>query len=278
MSTREERKPTEFFELEGFSASFSIHRGLPLNGDFDMKKIKLLALLAALATALGVYFFFQSANKPVTESKINVVVAAADIPANTTITGEMVTMSELPTQAVLQNAVKDTTLVVGSVLNTPAVKGEQIISNRLIKTGKAGNQTLAYTVKSGMRAITIAVDNTKGISGLIKPGDSIDLIAQFQVDGKAATGNASQAGKAVPLSKIFLQKLKVLATDQNMSNDSKTNTSGYSTLTLEVTPQQAVELNYAAKNSTLQAILRSPIDDKGVQVPNITEKDVVGIN
>lgn len=63
-----------------------------------------------------------------------------------------------------------------------------------------------------------------------------------------------------------------------MSNDSKTNTSGYSTLTLEVTPQQAVELNYAAKNSTLQAILRSPIDDNEVQVPNITEKDVVGIN
>lgn len=241
-----------------------------------MKKIKLLAFLAALATALGVYFFFQSSNKPVTTSKVNVVVAAADIPANTTITGEMVTISELPTQAVLQNAVKDTSLVVGSVLNTPAVKGEQIISNRLIKTGKAGNQTLAYTITSGMRAITISVDNTKGISGLIKPGDSIDLIAQFQVDGKTATGNASQAGKAVPVSKIFMQKLKVLATDQNMSSDAKTNASGYSTLTLEVTPQQAVELNYAAKNSSLQAILRSPIDDKEVQVPNITEKDVVG--
>lgn len=241
-----------------------------------MKKIRLLAFLAALATALGVYFFFQSTSKPVTTSKVNVVVAAADIPANTTITSEMVTLSELPTQAVLQNAVKEPSLVVGSVLNTPAVKGEQIISSRLIKTGKAGNQTLAYTVQSGMRAITIAVDNIKGISGLIKPGDNIDLIAQFQVDGKTATGNASQAGKVVPLSKIFMQKLKVLATDQNMASDTKTNASGYTTLTLEVTPQQAVELNYAAKNSTLQAILRSPIDDKEVQVPNITEKDVVG--
>lgn len=240
-----------------------------------MKKIKLLAFIAALATALGVYFFFQSVNKPVMTSKVSVVIAAADIPANTTITSEMVTITELPAEAILQNAVKDTSQAVGSVLNAPAVKGEQIIGSRLIKTGKPGNQTLAYSIQSGMRAITISVDNTKGISGLIKPGDMIDLIAQFQVDGKKATGNASQAGKTVPMSKIIMQKLKVLATDQNMSNDSKSN-SGYSTLTLEVTPQQAVELNYAAKNSSLQTILRSPIDDKEAAVPNITEKDVVG--
>lgn len=240
-----------------------------------MKKIKLLAFIAALATALGVYLFFQSVNKPAKVSKTNVVVAAVNIAVNTTITKDMVTMSTLSTEAVLPNAVKDTSLVVGAVLNTTAVPGEQIISDRLIKTGKVGNDTLAYTIQSGMRAIAIAVDNTKGISGLIKPGDIVDIIAQFQIDAKTATSSGA-AGKTVPMSKILMQKLKVLAVDQTLSKEAKTNTSGYSTITLEVTPTQAVELNFSAKNASLQAILRSPIDDKEADVPHITEKDVVG--
>ncbi|HEX3039426.1 MAG TPA: Flp pilus assembly protein CpaB [Caproiciproducens sp.] len=241
-----------------------------------MKKIRILAFFAALATALGVYLFFSSVNKPSKIVRTTVVVAAKDIKANTTITGDMVTVSEIETEAVLPNAVRDLPLAVGAVMKTDAVVGEQILSDRLIKAGKTDSQTLAYSITPGMRAITIAVDNTKGLSGLIKPENRIDLIAQFQVDAQAEKSASSSAVKNTPMSKILLQNIKVLATDQTLSKDAKTNSSGYSAITLEVTPQQAVELSFAAKNASLQAILRSPIDNKQVEVPHITQQDVIG--
>ncbi len=239
-----------------------------------MKKIKLLAFIAALATALGLYLFFQSVKKPLATPKTNVVVAAMNIAANTTITKDMVTTSAVPTEAVLPNAVRDSSLVVGSVLSENAVSGEQIISDRLVKAGEVGNGTLAYAVKPGMRAITIGVDNITGISGMIKPENTVDIIAQFQVQTQSATSSGTEGAVTAPLSKMLLQNIKVLAVDQVMSKSEKSGTASYSTITLEVTPQQAVELSFSAKSATLQAILRSPLDKKEVSVPHVTQKDL----
>lgn len=241
-----------------------------------MKKIKLVALIAALSTAFGIYFLFNTMNKPVPTAKANVIVAAVGIAANTVVTKDMITETSLPAEAVLPNAVRDPSMVIGSVLKVDAVAGEQILSDRLAKTGKANGETLAYSIQPGMRAITISVDSTKGVGNMLRPENTVDIIVHFQQEIPEKKTDGTTVLKMISLSKILIQNIKVLAVDQMLSKDAKVNSSGYSTITLEVTPKQAVELSFSAKNASLQAILRSPVDSKTVDVPAVTEKDVAG--
>lgn len=241
-----------------------------------MKKIKLVALIAALSTALGLYFLLNTMNKPVPTAKANVIVAAVGIAANTVVTKDMITEKSLPVETVLPNAVRDSSMAIGSVLKVDAVAGEQILGDRLAKAGKTSGETLAYSIQPGMRAITISVDNTKGVGNMLRPENTVDIIAHFQQETAEKKADGTTVLKTVPISKILIQNIKVLAVDQMLSKDTKVSSSGYSTITLEVTPKQAVELSFSAKNASLQAILRSPIDSKTVDVPPVTEKDVAG--
>ena len=60
-----------------------------------MKKLKLVALLAAVLVGLGVYRFLQELQKLQEVPHTTVVVAAVDIPENTQITAEMVTLRSI---------------------------------------------------------------------------------------------------------------------------------------------------------------------------------------
>lgn len=229
-----------------------------------MKKIKVLALLAALLTALGVFFFARSLGRPAAEPEQQVIVAAADIAENTVVRPDMVKKASLPVRAVLPQSVKDESLVVGKMLNVGVVSGQQILSGQLASTGSVGGRTLAYSVKPGMRAVTVGVDSITGLDGMIQPGDTIDLVAQLK--------NPQGASSAVtPASVLLLQGITVLATDQNMTGKTVSGgTAAYKTLTLQVTPEQAVKLCYIEDNASLRAILRSPLDHAQTTVPPIT--------
>ena len=144
-----------------------------------MKKVKIIALISAAATALFLFLFLSSLNHPVEIVKKSVLTAAANIPANTLITAEMVKVSELPAEAVISGAITDIKTIQGKISQEEIYSGEQILSAKLISAGESGSKTLAYAVKPGMRAITVPVDVTSGLANLITPGNHIDLIGQI---------------------------------------------------------------------------------------------------
>ena len=74
-----------------------IPQGASRRRDVEMKKIKLIALAAAVIVALCVYLFLKEAGKPQEVPHTEVVVAAADIPENTKITAEMVALQSVAT-------------------------------------------------------------------------------------------------------------------------------------------------------------------------------------
>lgn len=87
--------------------------------------------------------------------------------------------------------------------------------------------------------------------------------------------DGSKTTKSEPISKMLLQNVKVLATDQALSKDKQTQGQIYSTVTLEVTPEDALKLNFSENNGKLRAILRSPLDQDKPKVPNATEGNVI---
>ena len=228
-----------------------------------MKKIRLVALIAAVLTALGLFFYLKSINKPVTVAKKTVIVAASNISQNTTITPDMVKKVSLPSESVLSGAVTDQAQVVGKVINADLVAGEQVLASQLVTAGTVGSNTLAYAVKSGDRAITVGVDDVSGLDGMIKPGNAVDIVAQNNV--------ANAKGTSSPGATLLLQNITVLAVDQVMTKDGAAQGKSYKTVTLDVTPSQAVQLSYYVATGTIRMILRSPLDQNQVNVPNVTQ-------
>ena len=240
-----------------------------------MKKVKILALVSAAVTALFVFLFLSSLNRPAETATTSVVIAASDIPANIPITEAMIETKVIPTGAVVSGALSDKSEVIGKVANAEIFAGEQLLNAKLLSTGKSDSKTLAYVIKPGMRAITIAVDETSGVAFMITPGNNVDIIGEFVKTTSSAT-DASSSDK-ISYTTMVLENVTVLAVDNVFSKDGKTSSDkpAYTTLTLQVTPTQAMELSAAQFDGQLRAILRSPVDNKETKQPSLTLDDVM---
>lgn len=242
-----------------------------------MKKIKLIALFAALIVGLGLYQFLKEIGKPQETPRTPVVVAAMDIPQNVEITPEMIRLEAIATEALLPNHVRDVNSVVGMVLSSDVYAGEQIVTNRLVRVGEAEDKsnTLAYVVKNGMRAVTVPVNPTTGTAYLLKPGNRVDVLMHYtyeteieaEEDPEAESESRSEPKTVqVNASRLLLQNVEVLAVASTLS---RSGAESYETVTLEVSPEDAVKLGFANFTGSVQLVLRSSLDNEEADVPEI---------
>lgn len=176
-----------------------------------------------------------------------IFVAAKDIPARVTITPNMVATISRPASAVEPGAITDQTAAIGalSLITIPA--GATITSTEI---GRPGDVGLPVRLKKGMRAVSIQIDKVKGVSGLIEPGDRVDVIAI-----------PPRSGNAPPPASTILRGVRVLAIGDSLEVTSATPSpqeETSTTATLEVTPKQADLIAMADLNTTLRLALRSP--------------------
>lgn len=177
----------------------------------------------------------------------DVVVAAVDIPARVTITPQMLAHIQRPTSAVDPNALTDPRQAVGALtlITIPAGSG---ITSAMI--GHPADVGLPVRLKAGMRAVSVQIDKVKGVSGLIEPGDYVDVIA-----------DPPKAAAEPPPASAILRGVRVLAIGDSLENSSATPSpqeANSTTATLEVTPKQADLLVMADLNTTIRLALRSP--------------------
>ncbi len=101
-----------------------------------------------------------------------------------------------------------------------------------------------------MRAVSIQIDKVKGVSGLIEPGDYVDVIAVLP-----------RIGNKPPPASAILRGIRVLAIGESLEYSSATPSpqeANSTTVTLEVTPKQADLIAMADLNTVLRLALRSP--------------------
>lgn len=124
---------------------------------------------------------------------------------------------------------------------------------------------LASLLRPGMRAFSINVDPASASSGLVMPGDIIDVIVTYNTKGVETETK----------SKTVLCSVRVLALDQRISGIVETGKKADGlviprTATLEVTPEQAEALSSAVKIGTASLSLHSTSttdDNKCVEMP-----------
>lgn len=144
--------------------------------------------------------------------------------------------------------------MVGAVVRRGFSAGEPITPTRFISPGDRG--FLAAVLRPGYRAIAIRVNATSGVSGLVFPGDRIDIILTHTVSDR--TGEEVVERRA---SETVLENVRVLAIDQSV--DETSNEPNYAkNFTLEVTPKQAEMVSVVRELGALSISLRSLAKDE----------------
>lgn len=195
----------------------------------------------------------------------DILVAARDLPAGSVLDASMLARRSMPERFVPRNALgpEGFALAAGARLAQPLVAGDAI---RPAMFASAANGTLADRLPSGERALTIQVDDTRSQSGLIVPGDHIDLLVAVETlrDGERAV--------AV---RTLLESVPVLATGRRAEAVSGTGSAdapslaslpSYDTLTLQVSPDNARRISIAEREGELLVTLRAPGDFEPVPV------------
>lgn len=180
-------------------------------------------MLAAIFGILSAILMFAFLNSRGGDGKVNdalsaaagaqsVVVVTKDIQVGDKITADMVTMKSLPGAALLPGHLTKTDDIVGKVATAPMFAGEQIVTPKI--TTFEGQNTLAWKVPPGMRAVSLQVPHEAWITGgLPQPGDRIDFLALVTM-----TRTDPLTGQERPdvIADIIAQNVEVLAMSQKI--------------------------------------------------------------
>jgi pilus assembly protein CpaB len=233
-----------------------------------------ILILASLTVAGGTgYYVLQSMQPPPQAARpeapaprtTDVFVPAAELAAGTILTPE-----RLGRMALAQAAVTDEMFVAGaearrrsngSVARQMLPKGVPITKSAIVQPGDRG--FLAAVLPKGKRAISIPVGEVAGVSGLILPGDRVDIILTYSV-----SGGTIDAERDIRASETVMTNLRVLALDQRLSQkrvapDGSPITDAppiARTATLAVSPQQAEMITLATTLGDLSLVLNSVHD------------------
>jgi pilus assembly protein CpaB len=146
---------------------------------------------------------------------------------------------------------------------SPFVRDEPIISSKVSAPDQRAS--LSAVIEKGKRAVTVAVDDVRGVAGFIFPGDFVDVVLT-RTDNSAGPQNFSA---------VILQHVKVLAIDQ-MAGQRQEHPTVAKAVTVEVDPEQALRILLAANIGKLSLILRQPAEVALAPDAKITDRDLFG--
>lgn len=187
---------------------------------------------------------------PPPDTKTYVLVADKAMPTGDFIKEDRLTWQSWPDEKLhpsylIRNKV-DLKDLVGSVVRRPIAAGEPVTTGRIIKPGSRG--FLAAVLRPGYRAVSLRVNATSSISGLVFPGDRVDIILTHNVS----------AGR---VSETILTNVRILAIDQ-LTNDQAQAPKIGKHATFEVTPKQAEMVTVLSDMGRLSLSLRSLATDE----------------
>jgi len=200
-------------------------------------------------------------------------VAAQRIQADVPIRVETLAARPVPRKFVHANSIypEEVDLLIGRELLYPVRAGDPI----LWMDFKGGERYRGFSsmIREGERALTLQMDKTSLIAGLLQPGDHIDVIGTFK-----PVFEELQKKKDHDTTITLLQNVVVLATGLQTSarSGSLLERSGQNMITVLVSPEEAELLIHAQQVGRLQSILRNPKDIETFEtLPRVTFTDIL---
>jgi len=235
-----------------------------------MRSNNVTIILVAIAMGLGAAYLAHSwvqgqlSASAAFQPPGPIVVAAEPLAYGATVTTESV--SEIPWYSnTLPDgafASKDDVLTGGRrTVLYPLKQGEPVLRSKV--TGAGQRASLAAMLDEGKRAVTVRVDDVRGVAGFVLPGDFVDIV--MIADETSA--------KRQSYSDILLEHVKVLAIDQ-IASEAEDKPTVARAVTLEVTKEQAQKILLATNVGKLSLILGRPIEAARDPNRRIGERDI----
>jgi pilus assembly protein CpaB len=196
----------------------------------------------------------------------------------------MLTETEVPQVFLQPGAFASIRDVVGQIPAIPIPTGGQVTGTSLTGVG----QGLATKVPRGKRAVSVAVTDVSGVSGLIRPNNFVDILAIVK-----AEGSPGSSGQSTFVVSVF-QNVLVLAVGDDIGNVQATDLSPSDqealdmmtnrqservrSVTVALAPQQVQDLILAQEVGDLTLSLRSYLEkDVSVDLARSTAANVLGV-
>jgi len=182
---------------------------------------------------------------------ITVVVAKRDLSPGDPIIGDSFALRQVPREYANADVVgpKAFAALEHQRLAVAMKRGDMLLP---VHADGQGAMVFSATLKNGRRAMTFEVDTVNAISGMLRPGDRIDLVFTAKDSG----------ANAPEVTRTLLSNLVVLATDQTLvRRDEQTGKDrSFTTITLDLDPREAQRIIVAKQSGRLTALLRHPDD------------------
>jgi pilus assembly protein CpaB len=200
-----------------------------------------------------------------TEAAGTIVVAAAPLPFGTPLTSQNITEIAWSAAALPEGAFTSTRdlLKDGKRMALASIaRNEPILRDKITLPNQPA--TLSSVLDPGKRAVTVRVDDVRGVAGFIQPGDRVDVVL-IRTEAESRSNES--------YSDVILQSAKVLAIDQVTGERTERATIAKA-VTLEVAPEDAQKILLASNIGRLSLILRQPAEANAGSLRRVTERDL----
>jgi len=239
---------------------------------YRVRNIVIAVALALVAGLLSIFYVSNyKANVQHAEKTVTVYVAKNDIPVGTTgadlVRRHLLTSAQIAQKSVVPVSISDQAQVATLVTTQPILAKEQITLRRFANRAELGPRAQLHGT---LRALAIEGDPAQVLSGVLKPGDHVDLVASFSNAGK---GNGS-------ISRDVARNLLVIQSAESAGG--KLSSSGNQTVLLAASEQRQVQkIWWAMKNAdgwTLQLRPVSNATDSPEDVESAQSMAIDGVN
>jgi Flp pilus assembly protein CpaB len=249
-------------------------------------KLIVIAIVLGIVGALLAMFYLNAKEAQLREQlrpksqPISVVVASRDLIKGDILNGNTLSVRSIPGSFVSNLAVlpADFDQIEGKVLQVNLAAGKPLLNTFI---GTDFPLDFSDTIVEKRRAMTIQIDEINSFTGLLRPGNKIDL---FVISGSESTDTAIGGTKVViPV----LENVEVIATGKDTANDYEEKIrllrggiganpqQSFSTITINVTPKQAAILSLAQESGDVMALLRNRQDLSGSGFAVIDKRSIV---
>jgi pilus assembly protein CpaB len=143
---------------------------------------------------------------------------------------------------------RNTEQIAERVLKAPVKRGDAFVTDSFYPDGAGPG--IAEMLDAGYRAVTIPIEHISAVQGFARPGTFVDVLFRSR---------AEEERPEVTIT--LLERVKVLAVNQNTLSEQTVELDNGGTVTLAVTPIQAKALKVVEGRGELSLTLRNPNDE-----------------
>lgn len=238
------------------------------------RKTLLMFLLSLMVGGVGVYFArsyiegqiaFYKNQLDETEDMVELIVPNRGLQRGEVVTSEMLSIREIPLQYADSNAVSAANydVALGQRIDFDIDEGRPLLWAHL-----EGGQSPTFSgrVPEGLRALTVRVDEINSISGFLQPKDRVDLLMSH------GSGTEQEILALMDRVEVIATGVQTLV-DKNVSGGKRS----FSTITVQVTPEEAQRITLAQQVGKVTAVLRNPDDDAPLGASPMSMARMLGI-